>query len=157
MNRITKKSLELIVAGALSAGLLGGCAATQRVSLYETNHMTGKTTSSKYFAYVNEKETRLDATEADREARCLRELNQFKYKTVNQAYKELGSCVNLKRKGDMAKYMIGAVVVDGLKLYGLVSGVSNGASAASGSSSTSTSTTTVGTGSSTGYTWTPIR
>ncbi len=116
----TKKNLVGILAGLSMLGVTG-CATVNRVTLTESNNYKGNT--AEYFAKVNDVETTLDAAETNREARCLRELDQFKYKTKDEAYKELSKCVDKKRDGDIAKYMIISVLVDGVKLYGLVNGL----------------------------------
>ena len=157
----TKKTLVGILAGL---GMLGisSCATVNRVSLTEANNYKG--TTAEYFTKVSSEETALDAAETNREARCLKELDQFKYRTKEEAYKELASCVTKKRDEDMAKYMIISVLVDGVKLYGLASGlglIHTGGSGTNYGSITPPSThhgPTIGTPSQ-GYThiWSPIQ
>ena len=151
---MNKKNLAAIIL-ASSIGFTG-CAnlVPKRTNLYEANNFKG--TSAQYFVKVSDKETLLDAAETDREARCLSELDNYHYKSLNEAYKNLSSCVSKERYKDMAVYGIGAIVIDGLKLYGLVNGISGGKVV--NSKSVSTESPTIGTPSSGSSTiWSPIQ
>lgn len=137
---MNKKNLAAIIL-ATSIGFTG-CAnlSPKRANLYEANNFKG--TSAQYFANMSDKETLLDAAETDREARCLSKLDEFKYKSLDNAYKNLSSCVTKERYKDMAIYGIGAIVIDGLKLYGLVNGLRGSIRNSSSAGSTPTPTPT---------------
>lgn len=80
-----------------------------------------------YINHTTQRLTALDAAESDREYRCLKEMDgNFKYETKLDAYNALEQCTLGKRNTDMATYMIGSVVIDGVKLFGLVNGLSGG-------------------------------
>ena len=120
MDRIKKTSLTALLTGAMMAS---GCnVVPTRGTLTEANKYEG--TSAEYFHTVNAREMRLDAAETNREARCIREfMGVAKYDSKREALEALSTCVRDKRVADKYAYLLGAMLLDGVKVYGFLNGL----------------------------------
>jgi len=137
-----RKELTTIILASTIA--LGGCGATggsKRPTIYDSANYGGSTLD--YFAESAQRKTSLDAAETDREARCLKAMYGVGYPDYKVFYEKLSTCVGNERASDMAKYLPISVVIDGIKVWGLLGGIKNVSNSIGGGNS-SASTTTVG-------------
>ena len=122
-ENISKHKDKVLLGTALLTLGTSACA-PQRMYLGESSSPKYQKVSEFTTDYVNREGT-LDAAEANREVRVLNDFVKTGQMFNSEAdlYKAMSSCVKDKRELDKWGYGIGATVIDGLKLYFLVSGM----------------------------------
>jgi len=100
---------------ALTLALASGCATPQRITQNDVRNFDGTVASFSANYAINE--TALDASQTNRESRCLADFVGVNYSSMSDLYRDLGQCVDAKRDQDMLKSLAIGTVIDGAKLF----------------------------------------
>lgn len=126
---MNKKNLVALIT---ASSILAGCGSMGPVrpgygSVDKYLEGNPEATQEDYINYVTSRLTDLDAAETEREHRCLKELDgTFAYESKNDAFLALEECTLGKRTKDMYAWGFASILIDGVKVYGLINGLSGG-------------------------------